>query len=65
MKNCLSVHRCGFMRKSGNNLWRTRIGVGSSLFVGTMIREWRNRSVVDIFDTPRRSERAVSGPLFP
>ena len=58
MKNRLSVHLCGSVRKSGNDLWRTQSGVESSGFVGIIRSEWRERNEVDTSDAPRRSERA-------
>ena len=46
--------------KSGNDLCRTQTGAGSGWFVGRMRSEWRDRSVVDTSDTPRKSERAAT-----
>ena len=59
MKKWELVHRCGSVRKSGNDLWK--ILAGSSLVSGTRRREWRACREPDILDgVPqflRRSER--------
>ena len=61
MKSWGLVHRCGSVRKSGNDLWK--ILTGSSVLSGTRRTEWRVRRELDILDGgpqfPRRSERVL------
>ena len=60
MKNWWLVHRCGSVRKSGNDLWKIR--TGPSVLSGTRRTEWRVHREVDILDgVPQlmRSERVL------
>jgi len=56
-KNLLSLHCLWSVRKSGNDLWK--IWMGSSEPSGIRRREWREWRVVEMLDTPRRSESAL------
>jgi hypothetical protein len=52
------LQRLGSVRKSGNDLWKMRMG--SSGTSGMRRREWRDRRVVEMFGSLRRSESALT-----